>query len=203
MGNKKLFRWISSRKKSLMGAKSALPVRRGTRRLLLPSSFWRPSLPIGRHKSHARCGVVARSPDRATAADRMPPVPREEETFDRSAWHGPETVSQHRGPPCMTFLKTDDCLAWAPLYTAAGKVGASLTMTPLRRGPIMLSGGKPVHRGTHRLATARRQRTAVQVLLLSPDGKLLGQASRTDAADLLRRERHDGWRRWLREGKAP
>jgi len=48
---------------------------------------------------NSRRRVVARSPDRATPADRRSPRPAFPETFGRGAWPGQETGSQREANP--------------------------------------------------------------------------------------------------------
>jgi cytochrome c oxidase assembly factor CtaG len=63
-------------------------------------------------ESQQRTRVVARSPDRATVADRRSPQTPPalhglEETFGQSGWHGPETVPQRRGRIALPLVTQD------------------------------------------------------------------------------------------------
>ncbi len=61
---------------------------------------------------------------------------------------------------------------------------------------VNFEGGKRLYRRVE-------ARAPIEVLLLSPDGKLFARDSVTDATDPLRAERESAWRKWVREGKPP
>jgi hypothetical protein len=67
-----------------------------------------------------------------------------------------------------------------------------------QEAPLLVDfeGGKLSYKGT-------KAEAPIEVLLLSPDGKLLARDSATDAADPVRKECNDAWRKWLKDGTPP
>jgi hypothetical protein len=96
---------------------------------------------------------------------------------------------------------------WSPEqkgYVKAGRPGAGGVEVDFGRyerpveAPLLVDfeGGKLSYKGT-------KTEAPIEVLLLSPDGKLLARDSATDAADPARKERSDAWKKWLKDGTPP
>jgi hypothetical protein len=95
---------------------------------------------------------------------------------------------------------------WSPeegRYVEAGRPGAGgvrvdFTLSSNSESSILVDfeGGKRSRRSVE-------AESPTEVLLLSPDGKLLGLNGQRDAADPMRKARYDDWKEWLNSGKPP
>jgi hypothetical protein len=121
-------------------------------------------------------------------------------------WVVAERVLVSRGTPVGGRHKVT-LAVWSPEqngYVKAGGPGAGGVEVDFGRyerpveAPLLVDfeGGKLSYKVT-------KTEAPIQVLLLSPDGKLLARDSETDSADPARKERSDAWRKWLRDGTPP
>lgn len=127
--------------------------------------------------------------------------------FPVGCWVVAERVLVSRGARVGIRRQLIRLPVWVPeegRYVEAGRPGAggviidfSPNNTP-NQAPLLLDfeGGKRSYRGV-------AAESPTEVLLLSPDGRLLGLNGRRDAADPARKARHEDWKEWLNSGKPP